>query len=208
MEEKIKIILVGRTRSGKSTAIKVLTDVKHVANAGTIFFRTKQPENTTLICPKKMILDICDTPGLFEISEKNEPRNNDTLLDLIKPQAQIADFIFVTISFDAGFNDQDIESLMIFMKLFGKENVKILLTRSENSDSGERTNWINSLNLHPIIKYCGLKFELDKNIFFLGSNTLDYDQKNSQQIDFINANIKKMRNSLLKFFYSYIETKK
>lgn len=144
------LIFVGKTRAGKTTALKVLKSptmlVKHIR----LFADTEHPtlypftvENTD---PKigelvNYNINIIDTPGLFEQYEKQEDiRDNSRLMSAIATcmEMEITKIhaIFFVCSFATGINDQDLKAFKEFVQLFkgAEDKIVMLITNCEEYD--------------------------------------------------------------------------
>jgi GTPase SAR1 family protein len=146
------IVMIGRTRSGKSTFKKFLVNPTIVAENMTIFSDTKVPEiNSFLLYQPELfqhnasnvlredgehersvspiVLNIMDTPGLFESRDDgDQSRTNKEILKLIEDcmKREICQYhaIFFCASLDTGSNKEDLDSFMIIRNFLGKDVTK------------------------------------------------------------------------------------
>lgn len=148
--ETRNILMVGRTRSGKTTAVGVLKDTAYEPPMMTLFSETsmaKLDSFSLLVKDKnqKLNLNMIDTPGLFEIKEsKEKARSEQQILSIIKDcmKMEIAKIHCVTIfaSFETGVNSQDLEAARLLKQLFSGTTILFCITRAENkTDSWKRS---------------------------------------------------------------------
>jgi predicted GTPase len=64
--EQRNIMLIGRTRTGKSTIKRILLDPTFVPDEFTLYSRRDPVVESFHICDNNIVLNIIDTPGLFE----------------------------------------------------------------------------------------------------------------------------------------------
>ncbi|CAF4656443.1 unnamed protein product, partial [Didymodactylos carnosus] len=119
------IVLIGRSRSGKSTIAHVIEDFKYVPPLRKFYSETREIEfhkiASTLIQSNTVFhFNVIDTPGFYETARSSETKlSNEQIQDYINrciknDVTQIHVFAFV-FSLKDGINIQDIET-MIFVK--------------------------------------------------------------------------------------------
>lgn len=179
--ESKNLIFVGRTRSGKTTALKVLKSPYIFVNKSSIYSDTKDAkishftvEYVTDKDSKNYNINIIDTPGLFEVTRIGSTARDNAILEEIVMKCMNSEItkihaVFFVISLEAGINPHDIEALQRFVKLFSgaEENIVILITRSETLTPEERNNKVSELKSHPQLSKL---FELvGGKVFFTGT---------------------------------------
>jgi GTP-binding protein EngB required for normal cell division len=136
------VIMVGRSRSGKSTAINVLRDPCYTPEALSIFSDTFNPKFRTFALRaednKTYTLNLIDTPGLFEVTaDAKDARDNKILLDTISTclefELTCIHAVIVFASFDNGLNPHDVTALKTFLELFAGPGVTVAfcITRAD-----------------------------------------------------------------------------
>lgn len=142
-DDTINVLLLGRSRSGKTTMIEVLKNPGYISPEGSIFKGTVDPEGfdkIEIINGKRV--RFIDTPGLFENTKSGEmPRSNDELLKLIKnylfnKKINRIHRVFITLTVMTGINQNDIDAINFYINnlLQGqvKENIiSFVITHSE-----------------------------------------------------------------------------
>lgn len=139
----VNVLLVGRSRSGKTTLMNVLEDPFFIAPEGSMFFSTVLPkESETKLngCTFKVL----DTPGLFEtakISSGNKTRSNEELAKLIADKAaevfggnafENVDVVIFTNTTLHAINQQEVETLDFLLPRFLPQTKKIFaITQAE-----------------------------------------------------------------------------
>ncbi|CAF1633759.1 unnamed protein product [Didymodactylos carnosus] len=138
------ILLLGRTRSGKTTMKNMLKDPRHISDGLTLYSQTKYPTlNQIKIDDHNMQLNIIDTPGLFD---RQLLKNKDilNLIDKFLSEEQISKklhLICFCVSFESGINEDDIQSIKTFIDHFGFDIAKnscFIVTRSESKSNEQR----------------------------------------------------------------------
>ena len=177
------IMVVGRTRTGKSTATQGLGDYTKVAPAGSIFAKTEEPEFKDIEIIPGTVVHIVDTPGLFEVRKINEAhkqRSNDQLIELTQRVVQekfqgkgfqnVGRVVF-TCTTNSGLNTEDVETISIYDRLLmdGQEKI-LLITHTESSESSDLFRIKNQVFDDP--RYGEMfKTIFGDNVFFIGALT-------------------------------------
>lgn len=205
--------MLGRTRSGKSTALEILKDVCFKPPNMSIYSDVTSAKFQSLSIldetnKVKYTLNIIDTPGLFEItSEEKETRNNDMILNLIRQctQNEIVKLhcIIIFAALDAGSNIHDVESIKIFSKIFKGVETFLCITRAENGSKKWMIETIKQLSEHKDLK------AIPKNkILFSGCYDIESNpNKSSKYIKRCYNRISKMRKILFNNIFSSKESK-
>ena len=184
--EHKNIILIGRTRTGKSTIKSLLVDPTIVPEDLTLKADTRDPVFESFhVRDKDIILNIIDTPGLFEHGTTEMTiRDNGTILHTISLCAnrEITKLhaICFCVAITVGINQEDITSLKILVDFFGPEisrNSCLIVTRFESKNEDQRKKIAAELKQDSHFKEIASFFKLG--IFFSGAlNRDDYNQGN------------------------------
>ena len=152
------ILIVGRSRSGKTTLVNSIEDVCQVGEYGSIFFSTREPKlQTTDLSEYKF--RVLDTPGLCEHAPKGQTtRDNKEIVRLIKEKAEEhfggegfeeVDTVIMTFTVDDGFNSNDIVSLKAFLPELPAHAKKILvITHAESFDLKDQESIQDQISQH------------------------------------------------------------
>jgi len=205
--ETRNVIFLGRTRSGKSTALGVLKDPFEFTKQCSLFSQTKDPflfSFTMEYNPDAGVegtnynINIMDTPGLFErkTAKESDARNNEMIKSIIFKclEFEITKIhaLFFVCSFESGINTEDVQSILEMNKLFagGNKTFSLLVTRSETKISKRRTELEEQIRKVPELQ----KFFEDPNakVFFTGA--LNADDKESGAVDAVKRNLANVLN--------------
>eukprot|EP00300_Choanocystis_sp_HF-7_P000605 c10504_g1_i1.p1 GENE.c10504_g1_i1~~c10504_g1_i1.p1 ORF type:complete len:377 (+),score=25.65 c10504_g1_i1:56-1186(+) len=182
------VLLVGRTRSGKSTTMGVLKDPCYVPKTDTIFSETVEPTFRSFSLhseaehlTRDITLNIVDTPGLFEIkdlSAKEDERTNEAIAQTIsrclEHEITHVHVIVMFATFEAGINKEDIKAMEIFLGMFGGCNIKIALciTHADKHDQEWQDTRKKELMNYPAMKDLIEKEHME--IIFMGCAGKNY----------------------------------
>jgi len=171
------VLLVGRTRTGKTTAVRTLRGVENSAKPLTIFSETKNVNFRSFSLQGKNKLDytfnIIDTPGLFEnVKKGQEARSDDQIIDMIadclKNEITRIHAIILFCSLTAGIDNTDVKAMEKLIECFGTDtNMSICVTRAESMTNKERIGIKKELLEHD--KMGKLLEQVNENIFFIGA---------------------------------------
>jgi len=158
------VLIVGRTRSGKSTAVGVLKDPCHEPKAMSIFSDTVDPKFQSFSLDNKQAstkytLNIIDTPGLKEVKEVGVEARSDlaimnTINYCLKNEITKINVLLIFISFELGITSDDLGAFQSFIEKFGHDNIKIgiCVTRSEDKDRKWQMDIEGQLNKHAYFR--------------------------------------------------------
>jgi len=159
--ETRNVIMVGRTRSGKSTTIGVLKDTCFKPEGFSIFSQTEDPKFSSFALmakKKKFTINMIDTPGLFEQKQSGEQaRDNQmivrTIQECVEHEVTSVNSVMIFATFEGGINPNDIDALSHFLHLFGADGVNIALciTRSENRSNKSKEDLVSQLQKHSTL---------------------------------------------------------
>jgi hypothetical protein len=205
-------MLIGRTRTGKSTIKMLLVDPTTVPNDLTLKSGTKDPLfESFFVDDNHVVLNIIDTPGLFEHGTREfDIRDNNTILNTIDVCAnrEITKFhvICFCVAINNGINQEDIASLNLLVDFLGSEisrNSCLIVTRCEMKDEPQRAalraELLNDVHFKSIANF------FQKGIFFSGSlNYDDYKKGNDSLYDQF-VTISEYRLQLIEMFTGEVE---
>eukprot|EP01091_Cochliopodium_minus_P005489 TRINITY_DN15405_c0_g1_i1.p1 TRINITY_DN15405_c0_g1~~TRINITY_DN15405_c0_g1_i1.p1 ORF type:complete len:388 (+),score=99.38 TRINITY_DN15405_c0_g1_i1:40-1203(+) len=210
------VMLCGRTRSGKTTAINLLKDPCFNPSKYSLFSETKDPKFQSFAIQteednsRKFTINVIDTPGLFEVKTEHEldqVRTNKDIQNVITKclENEITNIhvLLVFVAFEQGINPHDIDAMKIFLKLFGGNKVKIALciSRADNHNKVWRNEMKEQLNQHKEISEMIKKENVE--IKFVGCVDMSSGKYNNQKeilTGFKSAYM--MRKELLEFIFS------
>jgi GTP-binding protein EngB required for normal cell division len=145
------VLLLGETRSGKTTFRKILKNVNYLPKLevwrGTVVPLTR----TSLfeIGGKHIMLNIIDTPGFGEAADGSFARTDDNLKalisDFVKRDITKLSLVLVTINSAGGIGQAQVEQMTNCLILLGREvapRTCFLVTHFENRGEEDEENWI------------------------------------------------------------------
>ena len=203
------LILIGRTRTGKSTISAVLKNSMYVPPLPRLFYGTDAPR-------KEQVngLTIIDTPGFFNQNERDiaVDLSNDaieTMLDhVIKTNnASVTLFAFV-FNLEAGINVDDIKTMILIRDRYPgiNDQLMLILTHCEETDEIIREKRIQNFFEHEDVVKEKLSDLFKHNIFFMGCiRTQTIERNDPHAILDQYKNVLKMRNKFIEYFYSNLE---
>ncbi|CAF3348137.1 unnamed protein product [Rotaria sp. Silwood2] len=207
-------MLIGRTRTGKSTIKALLVDPTKIPDEIMLKSGTREPLFESFhSLQNNIVFNIIDTPGLFERGPKDEMtiRDNETILKTISMcvNMEITKFhvICFCMSLTSGINQEDIKSLELLVDFLGKElsdNSCLIITHCESKTKEQLNALRKELVEDMFFKNIASFFKLG--IFFSGSlNRDDYNHGNENLLDQF-VTISEYREELIKLFTSEIKT--
>eukprot|EP01087_Luapelamoeba_hula_P000131 TRINITY_DN1007_c0_g1_i2.p1 TRINITY_DN1007_c0_g1~~TRINITY_DN1007_c0_g1_i2.p1 ORF type:complete len:407 (+),score=101.53 TRINITY_DN1007_c0_g1_i2:502-1722(+) len=182
------VIFLGRTRSGKTTALQTLRDPFVFAEHVQLFSQTTDPRlyaftmhTTEGAGPEQREVNynisLIDTPGLYEKKTdlaqiRDDAEIKHLIMKCIEFQITTLHCLFFVCSFDSGINPDDVKAIVQLNKLFAGANKQfhLLITRSEGKlPSAQRSIEAQVRQIEELKPFLneGVK------IFFLGSNHID-----------------------------------
>ncbi|CAF1395219.1 unnamed protein product [Rotaria socialis] len=196
------LLLMGKTRTGKTTIAKVIENPCYIPPDRKIYSETKQitihSVSTTLINSNNIYsFNIIDTPGMFDkVKQQNKTIKNDKIkrtIDKCMEQdvTNIHLFAFV-INLQTNLDIEDIYS-MIFVKEnypFLHEYICLIVTHSEETNWQQREDKINDFFQSDLVQKNNLKDFFGKKVFFMGSlrpELVNYPNKQSVREQIINV---------------------
>ncbi|CAF1313194.1 unnamed protein product [Didymodactylos carnosus] len=201
------VIIIGRTRSGKSTIKSLLLNPAKVSDELTLKSGTRDPHIESFhITEIGATINIIDTPGLFERGDdKDAIRDNEAILNTIKKCANMEITSFSVICFcvaiTVGINGDDVKSIELLVKFLGDEissNSCLVVTHCESKNQEQRNKIKEELREDSFFKQIATFFKLG--VFFSGSiNRDNYNNGNECVLDEY-VTICEYRSELIKLF--------
>ncbi|CAF3719086.1 unnamed protein product [Rotaria socialis] len=201
------ILLVGLSKSGKTTLRHVLTDPQYVAeehSLQTIVQTVATCDRNIHLASMNVVLNIVELPEQMISEDRNLAEIN---LECSRLGIQDFHIVCFCISFDTGINTIALQSFQRFVNHFSEQQVKrnlcIIITRCESKDDAQRDRLrqelINDIEFRPISR------NLARGIHFSGAlNHDDWKRANTALIDQFET-IYNYRRSLLDLIVSDIE---
>ena len=178
--KQINILIVGRTRTGKSTIKATLLDPTSVTKEENILSDTRDPSfESFVIQDLGIVLNIIDTPGVFEYTDQASlVRSDDVILmaiaKCVNHEITKFDFVWFAFAMTAGIQSDDIKALELFKNFLGpsvKPNACLIITRSETKTRTQRDKLRKQLTNDRRFEH--LREYFGGGIFFTGA--IDYD---------------------------------
>lgn len=200
------LVLMGRSRTGKSTVAKVMDNVFHFSEEKALFSETKQVEfhkvKTGTRDGRHYYFNIIDIPGFFDISiDLKTSLTNDQVKQFINKcisqnVCNIHMFAYV-FSLNGGINEDDIKA-MIYTRTHFKDlsaNMALIITNCERSTIEERQELRDKFFENETVVKNHLKDFFKQGIYFMGCLRKESrDQANKQSIQEEYTNVAEMRN--------------
>lgn len=213
--EERNIVLMGRSRTGKSTVAKVLEDVFHFSEERSLFAQTKQIDfhkvKTGTANGHHYYFNIIDVPGFFDISaDAKQSLSNDQVKQFINKcisqnVCNIHLFAYV-FSLHGGIVEQDIAAMIYTRNQFKdlSANMALIITNCEQLTTAQREALCTNFFEHDTVKKNQLKDFFKQGVFFMGCMRKESrEQANSQSIQAEYDNVLEMRD---KWITKCIET--
>ncbi|CAF3885558.1 unnamed protein product [Rotaria sp. Silwood1] len=182
---KRSILLLGPTKSGKTTLENVLKDPFYVPPYAKVGSSENQsPTVTSIECytSTHITVNIVEIPGAMLNNEQNM-----TQIDEACTKLGITQFnrVCICASFESGILETDIELFERLIKHFGEERIKpylsFILTRCESKDEESRANITEDFNKD--YKFSRVMHWFDRRIHFTGAlNPVDWNRANEEVI--------------------------
>ncbi|CAF3333988.1 unnamed protein product [Rotaria sp. Silwood2] len=182
---KRSILLLGPTKSGKTTLANVLKDPFYIPPYAKVGSSENQsPTVTSIECytSTHITVNIVEIPGAMLNNEQNM-----TQIDEACTKLGVTQFnrVCVCASFESGILETDIELFERLIKHFGEERIKpylsFILTRCESKDEESRANITEDSNKD--YKFSRVMHWFDRRIHFTGAlNPVDWDRANEGAI--------------------------
>jgi len=160
------VLIVGRSRAGKSTAVGVVKDACYEPKMMSIFSETRDPKFQSFSLDDsekdvKYTLNIVDTPGLKEIGKSDaaaRAQTDDEILKSIqsclKHEITKLNVLLIFVSFEIGINQDDIECFKQYYDKFYHTSVRIIIciSRSEGKSEAWKKKIVSELSEHDFFR--------------------------------------------------------
>ena len=205
--------MVGRTRSGKSTAVGVLKDPCYEPKPMSIFSDTVDPKFYSFALDDKLkstkyTVNVIDTPGLKEVTAIGQNARSDeviinTINYCLKNEITKINNLLIFVSFELGVTADDLDSFKSFLERFSHDDIQIIIvvTRAEDKTDTWKENIQSQLKSHHY--FATILTKPNFKVRFLGcvdaaQNGVVSDIKDLQRLY---ARVYKMREELLQVVF-------
>jgi GTP-binding protein EngB required for normal cell division len=159
--EQHNVLLLGESRTGKSTFKEVLHNINHVTKME-VWRGTVIPTSSTSLFQvngKYISINMLDTPGFGEVA-KVASRKDDSIRNLImefvKKDITKLSLILITINGSGGITAAQIQNITSCLKFLGRQVASktcFLVTHFENRTHEEETRWIEEFKANPNMSF-------------------------------------------------------
>lgn len=201
-----KVLLFGRSKSGKTTLRQMLRDPTKVSGELTLLSTSSSLEYDVIESNKSdLSLVIMDTQSL-----SGRPDDDQNQLSRIR-EAAIAQninsyhFICYCVSFEAGIRHQDISAMKTIIASYGeniKSNLCLIITRCESKSKEQRDRMLNQIECDTAFKDLIRQFQLG--LYFSGALNYDNWQNGNEILLDEFKNIYDYREKLFQFFHKNV----
>jgi GTP-binding protein EngB required for normal cell division len=173
------IILIGRTRTGKSTISEVINNVMSVAKTNELYSQTRTIQFKTISTEARdniwYFFNFIDLPGFFDIASNGRQRlTNDNITTYLqdcmsKNITNIHMFAFV-FNLAAGINERDIDTMLYVKTTYpylGKY-MALVITHCEQLEVEQRKRLIGDFFRHPKVIQSKLEEYFKVGTLFMG----------------------------------------
>ena len=208
--EERTLLLIGRSRTGKSTISKVLRDVKHVASPWSLYSETRAPNIQRLVVKrptdkKSYMMKIIDTPGFFDVARtrKGQLHNISTtksINEFISNHVQGMHLVAFVFSLAGGINEQDIKAMIYVKENFPhlKPYCVLVVTGCEETTEVMRTQLIDEFFKHQEVHKHNLRSFFNTNVLYMGCiRHHSYNDGNEKAVYSQMNNVAEMRENFL-----------
>ena len=209
------IILVGRSRTGKTTIANVVEDSLYVTSEPSLYSETRKPvfhQISTYDANDECFyfFNFVDIPGLYDQAARaSEQLSTDAILsfinDCLKMEiTNIHMFAFV-FNLHGGINEKDIDTMLLFKKKYPQlsANMALVITHCEHMKEEESQQLVNEFFRYTKVANAKLRDYFTLGTLYMGS--LRYESKrdaNEQSLLIEYNNVSEMR---IKFIDKCIE---
>ncbi|CAF0796766.1 unnamed protein product [Didymodactylos carnosus] len=176
------IVLLGRTRVGKTTLAQVLKHLRYVPPQRGLHIRTREIEfiniaSTSLKENQDIVynFNIVDTPGFYQTIKPPDPKlSNQGIINLIddylaNDRTQIHIWAFV-VNFHDGFSKEDLETMILIKTHYPTlhQYMSLVITQCETAGDKARQNFVNTIFDNPDVRTHQLKNYFGLQVYFMG----------------------------------------
>jgi len=184
------VLVIGKTKVGKSTLINVIKSLKNYTEEMKMFSQTEHPYLTTLVMSddeKKdnFTINIIDTPGFKEVkSIGSVARSDETLssliITLLKYEITKLNLVIMCYSPELGIDDNDVKILEDVCNMFGDDiTIIVCITRSEELGKTGREKKVEELKKHDRFAKIIKRIKIEP--FFIGAVNINKITKDKIQ---------------------------
>jgi GTP-binding protein EngB required for normal cell division len=201
------ILLIGRSRTGKSTFKNVLTDPTWIADSLKPYSQTEFPSfDQYSITGTDILINFIDTPGLFQRTQTSSSSpDNQTIMQLIdgyiRSKITQLHFVCFCVSMETNVTTEDLHTVQQFFDFLGPEirkNACLIITKCESKTEQQLESMCKEAKTNLDFKV--LSSQMKQGIFFTGSinrvDWIDTSESIYQQFE----NICQYRNKLMNLF--------
>lgn len=203
------IVLIGRSRTGKSTLTKVLENTFYRSGDRQLYSETKGVEflkvATDALDGRRLYFNVVDTPGFYEQSTTALADNaNDRIKRFLDSCLQhdvtnVHLFAFV-FSLNAGVNNEDIATMKFVKEKYPNlgKYMALVVTHCEKLEEAKRQNLIEKFFQHHDVKASKLMEFFTQGIFYMGCfENSSFEKKYETEIYDVYKNILEMRTTFI-----------
>lgn len=185
---QINVLLVGRTKIGKTAFKNLLIDPTRICETEKDFSPTQFPTFEQFsVQGSETIINLIDTPGLFQQKTTCSLPDNTTVLKLIenylRSRTNHLHFVCFFVSISTLLVDEDLESFRQILDFFGPEIRKIsclIVTHSESTKENDRNRFLDQTHRTSNLKV--LNSQMKQGSFFSGTINPDDWIESSNEI--------------------------
>ncbi len=202
------IVLIGRSRTGKTTLTKVIEDIFYRSGDRELYAENRGVEflkvATDASDGSRLYFNVVDTPGFFEQTTELVNNSNTRILQFLNScldhdVTNVHMFAFV-FSLNAGINNEDIATMKFVKEKYPTlgEYMALVVTHCEELSKEKRENLVQKFFQHPEIKASNLVEFFRQGIFYMGCFQRDsFEQGYEYQIYDQYKNILEMRTTFI-----------
>lgn len=201
-------MLIGRSRTGKTTLAKVIEDIFYRSGDRELFAQNRGVEflkvATDAADGSRLYFNVVDTPGFFEQSTELVSTSNERIgqflnscLDHDVTNVHLFAFVF---NLDAGINSEDIATMKFVKEKYPNlgEYMALLVTHCEKLNREQREKLVENFFRHPEIKATNLADFFRQGVLYMGCfQRSSFDKGYEHDIYDQYKNILEMRTSFI-----------
>jgi len=207
------VLLIGRTRTGKSTIARVLQDCLNTTTASSLYSETKEVSVTKVITGtenQKLFCNIIDTPGLFDIKKAGSQAMTNLQIKCLIDNCLSTDItninlVLFTFSLANGINQNDLDSMKFIKQHYPEigKHAALVITHSEHLTSADKEKLLNEFWIHPTACNENFKEFFGKGVIYMGCMRLDaFENKDAVAVYIQYKNVLQMRTDFIELCLS------